>query len=880
MPTQVELYIKLNGGAPQSGVVTAAFADSCVLSPGNTATGGKKAQFRIVAFPPGFPCPSGWTTEGKFYTRTVTPAGDCPAFSLPAALSAQWGKFRFDIIVDEQRANGQSGVSQLYARARLKIPSTSGVETVAYLEEDGEFDAITGYVAALDSLARRYEEGMPGTGDVSGPGSSTSGNIAAYNGVSGLSLQDSGVPAASVVLGPASAVVGGLATYSNVNGKVVADAGIGLTEIAQAFNVRKYGASPAASAAANFTAFQNAATAAAAAGVSDIFVPAGTYAWPNASSLVLVSNQTLRGEGERSVLSCAATSTTIIITAAGTQAAGTALAGNATAGALSLNVSSVGFADGDWVKVYSTAVTGATNLPKGEICRIKTAATMTLYDPLRDSYATADAATVAKITFVENVTIKDIKIIGPVDNTVVTSGILLDRVRGAKIERVATERCHFYGIALQDSINVTVDAPHCTNSETGGLAYGVAIFNACQDCTVTAPKGWRLRHLVTTGGFSTRHGVPRRIATVNGVASQCRNSGFDAHAGGEEITYSNCHVHGSESDGFSFEAASGGIKGGSANDCAGHGVHLNPQSVKPFKVSVEGVSIGGKSSTTVRNGVRLTVNAGYETFDSVIINGNPISDCRYGVNVVNTQTGRVTGLVIQGNSFKRCARNGEAVISVQHAQGVVIGPNDIYEDLASSDGISLTDVVGGTVNGNEIALPNSGGCRGIRLLTTCSELVIDGNRCTGGASSIGIEISNTSTGIRVGSSNKLSGCATELSRGTGTGHSIGLLDGLDVLTTNDDYNFTSITFPRHRTLLVDCDHANWADVGDSVSLPATPCIGELVTVIADGNASVAGDNIPINASVTIQGNVLINTNGGSRTYRAVSATLWQLVGST
>ena len=106
-----------------------------------------------------------------------------------------------------------------------------------------------------------------------------------------------------------------------------------------------------------------------------------------------------------------------------------------------------------------------------------------------------------------------------------------------------------------------------------------------------------------------------------------------------------------------------------------------------------------------------------------------------------------------------------------------------------------------------------------------------------------------------------------------------MLDGLDPLTTNDDYNFTSITFPRHRTLLVDCDHANWADAGDSVSLPATPCVGELITIIADGNASVVGDTIPINASVTIQGNVLINTNGGLRTYRAISATLWQLVAS-
>jgi hypothetical protein len=243
-PVQLELYIKLNGGAPLSGVVTAAYSDSVVLAVASTGTGAKRVKYRIRAYPPGFACPAGWTTEGKFYVATVQAGGDAPAFALPTALSALWGKFIFDATRDGQLHNGRV-VSEYLAKARLKIPSVSGVDTIAYLEDE-EFDATIGWTKSLDSLARRYEEGIPGTGDVSGPGSSVSGRIALFNGISGNSLQQSTRTVAEIQYTP--------------------------------YNVAIYGAVPGASAATNRVGMQAAIDAARAAGGGRVFFPPGVYA--------------------------------------------------------------------------------------------------------------------------------------------------------------------------------------------------------------------------------------------------------------------------------------------------------------------------------------------------------------------------------------------------------------------------------------------------------------------------------------------------------------------------------------------------------------------------------------------------------------------------
>lgn len=541
------------------------------------------------------------------------------------------------------------------------------------------------------------------------------------------------------------------------------------------FNALNYGA-VGNGIADDTAAIQRAITAAVAVG-GTVFFPQGTYKCT--SGLTITGAVTLRGVGAASVLSFASvTGTVVAITAQGSEDAGVSLNTNAAEGTDDLDVSGSGFADGDWVKVYSNALTGSTSLKKGEIGRINSATSMTLYDPLCDSYNTADSAKVGKVTFVENVSVADLKIAGPSDNTVTFSGVLGDRCINLSVRNVHFERCHFYGVGIQDSCFVDVSGCYFTRSESGSLAYGVAIFNACQDITVTGCKGWRLRHLVTHGGFSSRYGVPRRTVTTGCVASQCRNSGFDAHAGGEDITFNGNSVLGSESDGVTFEAASGVISNMTIRGTTGPGIHLSSQSTKAFAVTVSGCRIDGLGGSSSPAGIQVQVRTGFESYEAINISGCVVTDSRYGIRTINAETGRIENYTVSGNTFVRCGQNAEAVVEVTKATGVTVVGNTIYENVSSTDGISFTDVVSATVQGNTIRLPNGGACRCIRLLTTSANVSIGGNFCSGGTNSVGVDLASTVANVTVALGNDVSGCTSGFIMSTGTGHRIAQSGGL------------------------------------------------------------------------------------------------------
>ncbi|HKY41381.1 MAG TPA: right-handed parallel beta-helix repeat-containing protein [Polyangiaceae bacterium] len=547
------------------------------------------------------------------------------------------------------------------------------------------------------------------------------------------------------------------------------------TETRRLFDVTLFGAHPTRSATQNNTAFQAALDAAELAGGGIVFVPRGRYLL--SAELTGVTGVSIRGEGDCSVLDYSGVSSTLIgIAFRGSQATGVALAADAAEGSADLDVASTGFATDDWVKVYSSAVTGSTNLPKGEICRLSDAAAMTLYDPLCDSYATADSASVAKLTLLEGNTFADFKIVGPADNTVTFSGILVDYTLGARFENITTERCHFYGIAIQDSVDWTVSGCHFGKSETGALAYGVAIFNAAQDGTIACCRGYRLRHVVTHGGFTTRNGVPRRTTTSTCTGSQCRNSAFDAHAGGEDIEFTGCVSMGSESDGFTIECVSAVLTNCIVRDSVGPGFHLNPQSLKPYRVSLSNCEVSGKGNAASRSAIQIQVQTGYESFEGITITGGSFSDCRYGLRTINAETGRIENLSISGASFKQCGLDGDAVIGIVHAHNVSVTGCTINDATDSVDGISLTDVTHFSVGRNALQLTGSGGCRGVRCLTTCDDGAIGGNEVDTGASGIGIGIADTCTNITIGNDNHLRGCPTPLSLGTGAGHRLGQVE--------------------------------------------------------------------------------------------------------
>lgn len=78
----VTLQIKINGGAPQTGAVTAAVADSVQLTAASMATWGSPAALWVLYdYPTGFACPAGWTTDASG-SYSYQGNSDPPAFSI------------------------------------------------------------------------------------------------------------------------------------------------------------------------------------------------------------------------------------------------------------------------------------------------------------------------------------------------------------------------------------------------------------------------------------------------------------------------------------------------------------------------------------------------------------------------------------------------------------------------------------------------------------------------------------------------------------------------------------------------------------------------------------------------------------------------------
>jgi hypothetical protein len=93
----VVLQVRVNGGAPSSGDVTAVAGDVIQMTAASKS-GWRSATWRIYDFPPELTVPSGWTTDadGSFYKLG---AADPDTFTIPATPS--WGPYALKLTVDE-----------------------------------------------------------------------------------------------------------------------------------------------------------------------------------------------------------------------------------------------------------------------------------------------------------------------------------------------------------------------------------------------------------------------------------------------------------------------------------------------------------------------------------------------------------------------------------------------------------------------------------------------------------------------------------------------------------------------------------------------------------------------------------------------------------
>lgn len=254
MPTPPYALVRasLNGGGVQTGGIAATGGEVVQLTadPAGLA-GATQYLWELLSFPDDFTVPAGWSTDanGVYYSTAKIP----PTFTLLTTL-VDFGKYAIRLtlngggpdITHRMTAAQIEAIRALTDTATMiEVPSPTGLRDMAHYEGT-QFSPrgwVQHYRQNLRALEARWTA-LPGEGDVLGDSSSTSGHFARMHGSSG---------------------------------KEVRDAGIGLTEIAQGFNVRLFGASPAASAATNTAAIQAAIDACRAAGGGRIFIPKGVY---------------------------------------------------------------------------------------------------------------------------------------------------------------------------------------------------------------------------------------------------------------------------------------------------------------------------------------------------------------------------------------------------------------------------------------------------------------------------------------------------------------------------------------------------------------------------------------------------------------------------
>lgn len=156
--TTAVLQYRVNGGAVTTGVTTVVAEDEIQLIAASYAGWGSPASlWEITAYPPGFPCPSGWSTNattGRYYYLSNNTSLIPPVITMPASAaiaSGQWGKFLFALTV----LGGGAGLVD--TSCGVKIASSAGAEDIA-IGEEAQFDEKLRYVEAHQTNARLLDQ--------------------------------------------------------------------------------------------------------------------------------------------------------------------------------------------------------------------------------------------------------------------------------------------------------------------------------------------------------------------------------------------------------------------------------------------------------------------------------------------------------------------------------------------------------------------------------------------------------------------------------------------------------------------------------------------------------------------------------------------------
>lgn len=390
------------------------------------------------------------------------------------------------------------------------------------------------------------------------------------------------------------------------------------------------------------------------------------------------------------------------------------LTANATAGLYSVTVASVtGLAVGDWVQIateganyYPYANDPAYNVDRGEIKRIRdiTDLTLTFETAFYDEYTTANSAFIKKISFIENVSVKGLKILGDTAADSAEMGIYYKFVNKFAIEDCDLENQDLYQIGLISCIDGDIHdnrgRQSFYNGTTGSTFYGIAVLDSCQWLRIHDNYGSRMRHLIVTSAHSSGQSVwgqPRQIVATGNIMENAmagadgRSYAYEHHGFGEDIIF-HSNVADSCHQGFNIEGGGISIIGNIIKNwyfCAigngDQGSYFKNVVIRDNMITGPHTAEGG--GTTYPIAIRFAFQTG-DVIKSILIENNNIEqelDDTSAIWFSSAAALVADDLIIRGNNIRNISTNqgdSYAIYVPANLTGVKVKDNIIQDSAA------------------------------------------------------------------------------------------------------------------------------------------------------------------------------------------------------
>jgi hypothetical protein len=481
-------------------------------------------------------------------------------------------------------------------------------------------------------------------------------------------------------------------------------------------------------------AIKNAIAAAVAAAPATLVFPTAVYKCTDTLGDYFGSNVTLDGQGSTLDFSTVATSPAVtFLSFSGTIATGVSLTSNAASAQKTLAVVSSTFAVGDFVKIKSTTVwdSGRTSSTYGELNFIQSipdAASVVVTNDLMSTYTTAASATIAKITPVRNINIRNIKLQGPSGNDnhkgiVITNGI------NCTIDGIQSYDMDAIHVQLFDSTFCRVLNSYFQESNSASTGYGTSFADATQDCSAENNVYTDVRHSLSTNN-SAAGGITRRILFANNIVTDSAlatgGSGGDAidtHAGAEDISIIGNIVNSSSGSGINAECRSATISDNSISFTQDNGItHQNYTDLTGW------TNISNNTIRNVLGNYCIAVVPNTASFGTCVINGNDVDVSeKTAIRARPTGAFQFVNITISGNSVRMTGTGTAAAIDVESVLAGSVSANSVQ---APALGIQVSTGQSVAITGNSVRLTtDSGAATGyaVRLADTSYGCVVNGN---------------------------------------------------------------------------------------------------------------------------------------------------------